>query len=78
MDPVTKGVLVVMGFGAGFALGWFNRPIPVPRNSAGYPLTQVAAVRLLGACDACDDLRPLLLPLSQGRTPSLYELQRVL
>lgn len=63
--------LVALGFAAGYAICWWYRPIPALASSGGGgSKMQNPAKVLLDTSDSIQRVRPLLLPIAEGKVPS--------
>lgn len=69
--------LVALGFAAGYAICWWNRPIPALASGSGSKV-QNPAKALIETSDAIQRVRPLLLPIANGAVPSPKNIYNIL
>jgi hypothetical protein len=65
------------GFAVGYALCWWNRPLPQLADSQGQSVTTGPVRLVLQTGDAINQLRPILTPLASGRIPSPADIYRI-
>lgn len=65
---VQSVALVALGFAAGYAICWWNRPMPLLVGQCSK--AQNPARALIDTSDAIQKVRPLLLPIAEGKVPS--------
>jgi hypothetical protein len=58
------------GFAVGYAICWWNRPMPQLVNDSGQAVTKNPAKTLLDTSDSIQRMRPVLAPLAKGEIPS--------
>jgi hypothetical protein len=78
MDTFTKAVLFVAGASWGITYAAYRRPIPVTCTPAGKPVTQVYSQKMLRACAAVEQIRPMLEPIAEGQSPTLADVYSLL
>lgn len=61
--------LVALGFAAGYVICWWYRPVPTLASGSGSKMQNPAKV-LLDTSDSIQRVRPLLLPIAEGKVPS--------
>lgn len=69
IEPKNIGFLLG-GFAVGYAICWWNRPLPVLQNEDQTSKVQNPAKTILRTGDAINNIRPLLIPISKGSIPS--------
>ena len=70
--------ILAVGFGAGYAICWWNRPLPALADSGGGSKVKNPAQTLLNASDAIQSIRPILLPISRGAIPSPRDIYNII
>ena len=70
--------ILALGFGAGYAICWWNRPIPSLSDSSGGSKVKNPAATLLNTSDAIQSIRPILLPISRGAIPSPSDIYSII
>ena len=61
---------IALGFAAGYAVCWWYRPVPALASGGGGSKFQNPAKVLLDTSDSIQRVRPLLLPIAEGKVPS--------
>lgn len=69
---------LAVGYGAGYTICWWRRPIPQLVADDGKPMTQAPAKALLATGEAVQKLKPALIPLSKGNIPSPLDLYNII
>jgi hypothetical protein len=69
VEPKDIGFLLG-GFAVGYAICWWNRPLPALQNTDQTSKVQNPAKTILQTADSIDNIRPLLIPISKGSIPS--------
>lgn len=70
--------LVALGFAAGYAICWWYRPLPALSGDGGRSKVQNPARTLLDTSDAIQKVRPILLPIAEGKVPSPSNIYNIL
>lgn len=69
---------LAVGYGAGYTICWWKRPIPQLVAEDGKPMTQAPAKALLATGEAVQKLKPALIPLAKGAIPSPLDLYNII
>jgi hypothetical protein len=65
---LLSGALV--GYGLGYAICWWRRPLPQLANDEGKSLLKSPATTILLAAESIRKFEPLLKPLAAGEIPA--------
>jgi len=69
--------LIAAGFGVGYAICWWGRPMPSLADNSGNSKVKNPAATLLNTSDAIQSIRPILLPISRGQVPSPRDIYNI-
>ena len=70
--------IVIAGFAAGYAVCWWNRPLPALADDSGQSKVKNPAQTLLNTSDAIQRIRPILAPIARGVVPSPRDIYSII
>lgn len=69
--------IAAIGFAAGYAICWWYRPLPALVDEGGRSKVKNPARTLLDTSDSIQRIRPILVPIADGRVPSPSEIYNI-